>query len=449
MVSELDPNLLKDDNFYYFSLLSDRFEPLNNFWAEKLEKRFNKKFKPIFILPFKHNYLFEEDNYIVLNKRLFELQEKLKRTDIINLIYPEDLNKQFCESEFIQTLIKQLLDKQDRLFILSFSSVWMDMDNPKITILGPNSKIAAKLDDKAEHVRIFEQLNLPTNKSTIYNNFEELKEKQEEYPCFVSATFSSGGFESKIIDTKDNLMEFYDSLRPINQKGSFIASRLLKDISFAPNSSAIILGEDKTTVICISDQLLRENRYMGNSYPSQVDTKYQEIISDITIKVGNYISKLGFRGLFGLDFIITKDGECFPTDLNPRRQGGYYCNILMSQKIDIIDLELRLALGEPLPDVKSEDFSINYCWGHSKLVPYYHNMKIEHELEIGIPTEPFNKIGSEYKAIYYPKGHILIAGNPGFYLTTDYNYVNMRERLSKETEKIISESYSACEDFNP
>jgi predicted ATP-grasp superfamily ATP-dependent carboligase len=445
MISKLDPNLLKDDNFYYFSMLSDRFEPLNKSWAEGLEKRFHKKFKPIFVLPFKHNQLFEEDNYIVLNKRLFDLQKKLKRKDVINLIYPEDLNKQFCESEFIQKLIKQLIDKQGRLFVLSFTSVWLDLNNPKITILGPNNKIAAKFDDKVEHIKVFEKLKLPINKTIIYQSFEELRKKHKEYPCFLSANFSSGGFESKIIYTEEDLKEFYDSLRPINQKGLFIAARLLKDIVLAPNSSAIVLDKDKTVIVCITDQLLRENRYMGNLYPSRANKQHQKIISETTIKVGNYLSRQGFRGLFGLDFLITKKGDCYPTDLNPRRQGGYYCNVCMSNKIDIIDLELRLVLNEPLPKIDSKDFQLNYCWAHSKLVPYFHNMEIEKVFEIGNPTEPFNKIGSQYKAIYYPKKHILIAGNPGFYLTTDNSYFKMKRRLIKETEKTISKSYSIYE----
>jgi predicted metal-dependent hydrolase len=117
----------------------------------------------------------------------------------------------------------------------------------------------------------------------------------------------------------------------------------------------------------------------------------------------------------------------------------------MSNKIDIIDLELRLVLNEPLPKIDSKDFQLNYCWAHSKLVPYFHNMEIEKVFEIGNPTEPFNKIGSQYKAIYYPKKHILIAGNPGFYLTTDNSYFKMKRRLIKETEKTISKSYSIYE----
>lgn len=445
MISKLNPNLLKDENYYFFSMMSDRFESLNKRWAEGLEKRFGKKFKPIFVLPFKHNKLFEEENYIVLNQRLFDLQKQLKRQDILNLIYPEDLNRQFCESEFVQDLINKLIAKQGRLFILSFTNVWLNLNNPNITLLGPDNKVAAKFDDKVEHVNVFKKLGFKVNHTSVYKNYDELLLKQKDYPFFISAKFSSGGFESSVVYTKEDLDNFYASLRPINKNGPFIVSKLLREIVLAPNSSAVVVGENKTNLICITDQLLRGNSYMGNLYPSKINNLHQKIILEVTIKVGNYLSKQGFRGLFGMDFLITKRGDCFPTDLNPRRQGGYFCNVLMSKKVDIIDLELRLVLKEPIPNIKPEDFEIDYCWAHSKLVPYFHNAEIRKEFEKGIPSEPFSKIGSQYKAIYYPKKHILIAGNPGFYLTTDKSYTKMKKRLFQETEKTISTSYGIYE----
>lgn len=445
-VFKIGSKIETDKFFYFFSLLTDRFETLNSHWAELLEKRFGKKFKPIYVLPFKHNKLFEEDNYIVLNQRLFELQKQLNRTDIINLIYPEDLNKQFCENDFIKELIWKLIKKQGKVFILSFTNVWLDIHDPNVVLLGPNAKVAARFDEKIEHVKTFRKLNLHTNQTEIYSSFDELKAKRKEYPFFLSANFSSGGFESKVIYTTEELEAFYLTLRPINKNGSFIATRLIKNIALSPNTNAIITDKNQTTVICISDQIVRgDNKYMGNIYPSQATEQHKKEMADATIKVGNYLSNFGFRGLFGLDFIISKDGNCFPTDLNPRRQGGYYCNVMMSKKVDIIDLELRLALGEKLPSFNYNDFQADYCWAHSKLVPYFNNSEIRKELNDGKPSAPFVKIGSTYKAVYYPKKYILTAGNPGIYITSGHSYQKVTNKLFKEVEKTISISYSTYE----
>lgn len=442
MEYQLNQCLLTDKNYYFISFLTDRFESLNDLWAKHLEKKFGKKFKPIYILPAKHNSLFEEENYIVINKRQEEIRKSTHRDNSIVLVYPEDINKQFCKSPFIRKLLDNLIKKQSKIFILGFSNVWLNLKDPRIILLGPKPSVAAKFDNKAKHIHVFKTLNLPYNTTRIFQNFDELLKGRKTYPFFISASFSSGGFESKIIYSKEDLEKFYISLRQINKKGEFIVSKLINNIKLAPNSSAIIAGKNKTTLICITDQLLRDNKYMGNMYPSQADSQHQKLIEQQTIKVGNYLSLFGFKGLFGMDFLITEDGKCFPTDINPRRQGGYFCNVMMSKKVDIIDLELKLALGESIQNITSQDFQVNYSWAHSKLTPYFHDMVIEKELKDGTPSEPFKKIGSVYSAIYYPKDYLLVSGNPGFYLITSNSYEKMKKTLIEDTEKIISKNFN-------
>ncbi len=442
--AKLSSKLASDDYYYFFTMLTDKYDPLNQRWAAGLEKRFGKSFKPIYVLPFYHGQHFEEDNYIVLNERLSTFHKQMGRKDILNLSYPEDLNKQFSESDFIRVLTHKLIKKQGRVFVLSFTSVWLDIDNPKVTILGPDSVVAAKYDAKIEHVRTFKKLGMETIKTTVYNDIQELRDKQKEYPFFLSGMYTSGGIESRVIFTSEDFESYYANLRPVNQMQPLIASRLVEDIVLAPNSSAIITGKDQTTMICISDQILRNNHYLGNIYPSRTKPTELKMIQDMTIKVGNYLSRKGFRGLFGMDFLITKSGHCYPVDLNPRRQGGYFC-IAAASSVDLIDLELAVIFNEPLPKFSYQDFQVNYCWAHSKLLPYFKNMKITKELHDGDPAEPFTKRGATYKAIYYPKDYILLLGNPGFYLTSGNSYREVKLRLYEETEKIISTSFELYE----
>jgi predicted ATP-grasp superfamily ATP-dependent carboligase len=443
--SKLSPALTTDEYNYFFTMLTDRFEPLNKLWAERLQQRFGKQFKPIHILSFEHNPKFVDENYIVLNEGLAKLHKKLGRSDIINLIYPEDLNKQFFESKYIQNMTKKLIEKQGKVFVLSFTSVWLNINDPNVIILGPNPSIAAKYDAKKEHTKTFKKLGMDTIDTTIYKNIQELREKQTKYPFFISAMYSSGGIESRAIFTSEDLEVYYSKLRPVNKEEPLIAAKFVDDIILAPNSSAIVTGPNKTTMVCVSDQILRNNQYMGNIYPTQASKAHLKLIHYMTITIGNYLSKRGFRGLFGLDFLITKSGHCYPIDLNPRRQGGYFCNVVASKTMDLIDLELRVILKEPLPKFTHNDFQVDYCWAHSKLVPYFSNVKIIDEINEGNPFEPFEKLGATYKAIYYPKGYTLIVGNPGFYITSGTSYKAVKSKLYEETEKIISKNYELYE----
>lgn len=439
--SKLSPTLASDKDYYFFSMLSDRFIPLVERWQKGLEKRFKKRFIPIYILPFYHNSLFEEENFIVLNEWLEEIHTQMKRTDIMNLIYPEDLNKQFSKSIEIKELMKQLLKKQDKVYVLSFTNVWFEIEDPNIVLLGPDPSIATYYDAKVEHYRTFEKLGLETVKTKVYKNIQDLRDNQKEYPFFLSATYSSGGIESKAIFTPHDLDEYYSHLRPVNKAEPLITAEYLDDIVLAPNSSGIVTSETGVTVVCISDQILRNNLYMGNIYPSQVTPIHLESIKEMTLKVGAYLAKQGFRGLFGLDFLITHSGKCYPIDLNPRRQGGYYCNA-MSSKRDLIELELAVIFNEPIPQIAYEDFQVDYCWAHSKLTPYNPNMKILDEFSFGNPVDPFKTIGTTFKAMYYPKNHTLRVGNPGFYLISGNSYQEVQQRLIRETEEIISKSYA-------
>jgi predicted ATP-grasp superfamily ATP-dependent carboligase len=439
--ARLSPKIATNDNHYFFSMLSDRFIPLNKIWAEKLEQRFGHKFKPIFVLPFWHNKLFEEENYLILNEKLEKLHCKMNRDDIIDLIYPEDLNQQFSESSDVKKLIKQLSKKQGKVYILAFSSVWLKPLNENVIILGPNPEISAKFDAKITHHQIFKELGLPCIKTAVYRDINKLRAKQKTFPFFLSAMYSSGGIESKAIFTNEDLTSFYAQLRPINQSSELIVSDYLNDIVLAPNTSSIVTSDNKATVVCLSDQIMRSNAYLGNIYPSQAAPKYQKMMIKMTEQVGRYLGKQGFRGLFGLDFLITKSGKCYPTDINPRRQGGYYCNV-MASPCDIIDLEMRLIFDELLPKISYNDFQCNYVWAHSKLSPYYQNTKITAEFCDSKPDRPFYQIGATHKAIYYPKDYTLLLGNPGFYLTSGRDYNEVKNRLHKEVETVISTSYN-------
>lgn len=179
---------------------------------------------------------------------------------------------------------------------------------------------------------------------------------------------------------------------------------------------------------------------MGNIYPSQASEEMKQKMEDMTKKMGDYLSTQGFRGMFGMDFLITSNGDCLPVDINPRHQGGYFCNV-MTSTIDLVDLELRVALGEDIALPKAEDFDVDYAWAHSKLSPFKSNVRIVEDIRRGNATEPFNKIGSNYSASYYPKNHTLILGNPGFYLTTDQNRDTVEADIKESVANLIGELY--------
>jgi len=442
---DLKKEIFIDQYEYFFTFLNDRFEYTVELWIKELENKFNKKFKPIWILSSKQNNLFKKENYIVINKKLKELKNQLKRDNIVYLEDYEDTNQEFSESEFIKDLTNKLTEKQGRVFILGFTSSCLNIQNPKVKILGPLPKVATQFDDKTKHIKLFHYLNLPRNQTRIYEHIEEIK-SNEKYPFYISASFTSGGHESGTVYSKEDLKIFYSKLRGINKKQPFLVANHISDITLSPNINAIVCDENDTKIICITDQILRGNKYLGNIYPSKTNDEEKKVMFEATKKVGNHLAKLGFKGLFGLDFIIDSKGNIFTIDLNPRRQGGYLPNILMAlPKINIPKIELKLALGEKIQGFDYEDFQCDFVWAHSKIKPYFLNARVLNDFQIGKPFEPFMDIGEEYKVVYYPKGCLFADGNAGYLIISGSSYEEIKERIIKETEILISKCFEIYE----
>lgn len=439
---QLDKDMFSANYEYFFAFLGDRFEHAVELWIKELKKRFNKTFKPIWILPAKQNEYFKKDNYIIINRKLKEIKTKLNKEEIVYLQDAEDLNKEFSESGFVKELIDKLAEKQGRVFILGFTSSCLDVKNPKAVVLGPNPKIATQFDNKIEHIKLFEKLNVSRNKVRIHNSINEVKEK-ENYPFYISAAYTSGGHESKSIYTEQDLDIFYSELRNINKKNQFLVANLITDAVLSPNVNAII--DKDTQIICITDQILRGNAYLGNIYPSKANDKIKNEIIAATKIIGNYLANLGFKGLFGLDFIVDSKGKLYTVDLNPRRQGGYLCNILMSKKINIIELELALALGEQIPQLNFKDFQVDYAWAHSKIKPYNKNTRVVNCFKEGTSAEPFLTKGSKFSTVFYPNNHIFTDGCAGYFIVSGDSHEEVKKSVIKETEVSISTNFELYE----
>ena len=445
--AKLDPNIFTNRREYFFSFLIDRFEYATLLWKEALQNRFQKPFEPIFVVPARSNQYFRKANFLVINQRAQKVQRDTGKKNFILLSENEDLTREFSRSFYVQNLIKKLILKQERVFLLPFTTANLSFSSPKVIVLGPDSKIATKYDNKVQHKLLFDKLGLPRNEVKIFKDLAAVQRTVTQYPIFLSASFSSGGHESRIISNSAQIGSFKHELRDINRNNKFLAARFVEDVVLSPNTNAIVLGRNNTIVNCISDQILRGNQYLGNIYPSKAAKRHKGIMRKTTEIVGNYLSRMGFRGIFGLDFIIDKNGSVFATDLNPRRQGGYLCHILVarSKGIDLIDLELRIFLHNNIPDIAYQDFQVDYVWAHSKIKPYKSGQRIARVFASKNPSIPFTKKGAVYEAMFYPKGYVFAGGTAGYYITTGTSYDQTLEKTRGSVGKIIETSFDSTD----
>ena len=417
----LDKDIYTNQIEYFFSLHGPRFDYMNNSMAKSLSKRFGKEFRPIRILNAWPSKEYDNGNYVILNKKSYTLRKDLGKP-VVYLPDYEDVNIEFIQNKTIQDIANKLLEKQKTVYVYPFTTSFLDLPPDIFTVLGPDSRLAKKYDDKVCQTELFESLDLPRNKVRVFKDEAALLANESDIiPCYLSAAYTSGGNESGLINDSKMLHEFLARLRPVNKRSHFLVADIFEDLVLAPNINALITAQGKTYVLVVADQILQGNRYLGNLYPSIVDKKHLKLIYDTTKKLGDCLAKEGYRGLFGCDFLINQKGDLVIVDLNPRHQGGYACNglALKQKSINLADIELATYEGDEVRISQKElDEELDFAWSHSKLVPAKKGQIIHNEYILNDIEKPFQTIGESFAVEFYKKGSVFIEGYIGYQVQT-------------------------------
>lgn len=437
----LDKDIYTNKVEYFFSLHGPRFEYMNNSMATSLSKRFGKEFRPIRTLNAWPSQQYDTGNYVILNKKSYKIAKDLGKP-VVYLPDYEDMNVEFTQNKTIQGIASKLLKKQKTVYVYPFTTSFLDLPPDIFTILGPNSKLAKKYDDKVCQAELFESLGLPRNRAGVFKDEKSLLASEADIiPCYLSAAYTSGGNESSLIYDSKMLHEFLARLRPVNKRSHFLVTDIFKDLVLAPNVSAIITAQGKTHILMVTDQLLQGNRYLGNIYPSIAEKKHLKQIYDTTKILGVYLAKEGYKGLFGCDFLINSRGDLVVVDLNPRHQGGYACNgLALKQKgISLTDIELATYQAEEVTLSQKElDKELNFAWSHSKLVPAEKGQIIHNEYLLNDIEKPFQTIGEAFVAEFYKQGSVFIEGYIGYQVQTAKDRSELESRMLHSKEQYDS-----------
>ncbi len=438
----LDDDIYANKIEYFFSLHGPRFEYMNNSMAKSLSKRFGKEFRPIRILNAWPSEQYNNGNYVILNKKSYKLRNDLGKP-VVWLPDYEDVNVEFTQNKTIQDIANKLLKKQKTVYVYPFTTSFLDLPPDIFSVLGPDSRLAKKYDDKVCQTELFESLDLPRNKARIYSDEATLLANESDIiPCYLSAAYTSGGNESGLIYDSEMLHEFLARLRPVNKRSHFLVAEIFEDLVLAPNVNALITEQGKIFVLVVADQILQGNRYLGNLYPSIAEKKHLKQIYDTTKIIGDYLAKEGYKGLFGCDFLINRKGDLVVVDLNPRHQGGYACNglALKQKSISLTDIELATYQGfEVVLSQEELDKTLDFAWSHSKIVPAEKGQIIHDEYLLNDIEKPFQSIGESFASEFYKKGSVFIEGYIGYQVQTAKHRSELEQKMlhTKEHYDVI------------
>ena len=196
--------------------------------------------------------------------------------------------------------------------------------------LGNSWKSNRKLEDKIEFIKITRKLKIPNAESGII--------KLDESNFSLKATFRNVAFKEKFVI---QLPRGFSGNSTFFIKNKNDLNRILKKYkNRKAKLSKYVEGETYTINACVAGnkilisqpifQITGLSAYNKNSfgtcgndyvYPQKLKKEENKKIFDYTKKVGEYIKGLNYKGIFGLDFVVSNN-EVNLIEINPRIIGS-------------------------------------------------------------------------------------------------------------------------------
>lgn len=280
-------------------------------------------------------------------------------------IYGSNFNK-FIEKNMLQ-ILEQHSDAQF-IFYNPKTAYHLDKSLRQYVLCLNDNNLLNLLNDKV-YTRYWLRRYVPVLPSVVldspYLSFEELGDSlgcSEEY--VVQQNKSSGGLGTFIL-TKENGML---SVLKKNYKELFIISLYIHK-SFAININAII-GEKNTILLPLSLQLSERNKerilYHGADYIAarSIPLNLKEKIKEYANIILTHIKEIGYRGIIGLDFLVTEN-EIYFLEINPRYQASsFLINIALEQNKlpSLSKMNLAAFYEQSNLDTSVEQLIVNYSF---------------------------------------------------------------------------------------
>jgi hypothetical protein len=347
---------LERNTHYFLYIGSIKNYGLNIFLKEALSKIHNRKFDFISIIQdILAQYAYP--NMMVINP----LVNEFSRTQGANgscRVPTRIFLSSVSNNPQVQELVLTLLDRQKKLFINMYESLpEMNFDQlPGVFIVGPDSKISERLNSKIFQYKACKNF-LPMVDFRICNGLDELLKTTDKLwsywteGIFVSEEYSAGGLKSIVAhNSNDILKKFKDKSQ------NYLISRYIPH-DHDPTVLGVVANENDIYIAGIADQFIEHgNQFVGSVFPTVLEKTLTIQLENHTRRVGQWLAREGFRGMFGCDYLVDPRGRIFFLEVNARKQGTameFCCtleNTLPKGSAMLPELEYYAVFQERFPE---------------------------------------------------------------------------------------------------
>lgn len=336
---------LKDDTEYFLYIGELKNYGLNIFLKEALARIFNRPFDFIAVVPDvfeQYNY----DNLIVINP-LSKTYACTYGAKVSCRVSARSFMASVSADRQVRALIKRLLNRQKRLYLYMYESLpEMTLDEIEgVVLLGPDKRVARRINSKIYQYTRLKDI-VPLVEFAVCADSTELLSKtarlwrQWDQGIFITQEYSAAGVNAVIAGKEADI-----PARFREETGRYLISRYIPHDN-DPTVLAVVANEEDVYVVGTADQRIEGGaRFTGSTFPSVLPAEMVETLASYTRKLGQWLGREGYRGIFGCDFLVTEDGDIRFLEINARKQGTtleFCCT-----------LEQSLPVGSPmLPELE-------------------------------------------------------------------------------------------------
>jgi predicted ATP-grasp superfamily ATP-dependent carboligase len=312
---------LERDTEYFLYIGELKNYGLNGFLAESLSRIHQRHFDFIAIVPdvFEH---YDYRNILVINPYAENFFRK-HGCNICCRLGGRDFMKSVSRNSYVQELIRELRKRQENVYIYMYESLpEMTLDKiPGVSILGPKSEIAHKMNSKiTQYSRLSQQIPMPEYHvcHTLSHLIETTNNLWPQWAdgIFVTEEYSAAGAKSIVAHKPEDVI---DKFKQENQQ--YLVSRFMPHED-DPTVLAVVANENEVYIAGVADQRIEQgNRFTGSTYPSKLSPDIISRLEDLTRTAGKWLATNGYRGIFGCDYIVTNQENIYFLEINARKQG--------------------------------------------------------------------------------------------------------------------------------
>ncbi len=198
---------------------------------------------------------------------------------------------------------------------------------------GPGVELLDRLNLKSNLCPILGHTGLATIPTTVAGRedvFSTARHMLNEHgSVMVRSDLSIGGHGVWRVESDEDLDALGEGIERASEGRLFVLQPLL-EVTHSPNVQFAI-REDGAELLGVSAQQMTESfAFGGNAYPSAM--AHNQDLLDQSMRIAEWMRGQGYRGMVGIDFIVTVDGGVFIVEINPRVNTSTF-PLLMSKRL--------------------------------------------------------------------------------------------------------------------